>query len=422
MSDDSVTQVPSVFSSKERAALVARALSDAARRARFSTKSRRGKIGTTYKARRSERLARMLQIATFVAFVAIPSLVATVYFGFIAADQFASEARFTVRGGLPTSLEAGGSLSGSPVALIIQDTQVIMNYIESRALVEDLDKSIGLAKLYQDPDVDFFSRLGKDKSIEKIVKYWGHHVDLKVEMPAGIVVMNVRAFRPEDATTIANAALSSSETLVNRLNDQMRADALELAKNERERAQTRLADARADLEKARNQEGILSTKDASQGLNDLMTQVRGQLLKSQQTYDSLRRYESPSAPQVRNLQTKIDASKKQIAQLQAQMTSMTPDGESADKPLSGSMSRLDYAVLNNQIAEKIYAGSLAAFERATVASETKLMYITTFVKPVDAQEAKYPRRGLNISLVVGGGLVLWAAALGIIALMRRGLV
>ena len=422
MSDDSVTQVPSVFSSKERAALVARALSDAARRARFSTKSRRGKSGTSYKARRSERLVRLLQIATFVALVAIPSLIAAVYFGFIASDQYTSEARFTVRGGLPPGLESSGSLSTEPIAMIIQDTQVIMNYIESRAIVEDLDKSIGLSKMYQDPSADYFSRLGENKAIEKIVKYWTRHVDLKVEMPAGIVVMTVRAFRPEDATKIADAALSSSETLVNRLNDQMRADALELARKERERAQTRLADARAELEKSRNQEGMLDTKGASQGLNDLLTQVRGDLLKLQQTYDSLRRYENPSAPQLKNLQTKIDAGKQQVAKLKAQMTSMKTEGDDGAKPLSGSMSRMDYALLNNDIAEKIYAGALAAFEHATIASETKLMYITTFVKPVAAEEAKYPRRGLDISLVVGGGLVLWAASLGLITLLRRGLV
>ncbi len=422
MSDDSVTQVPSVFSSKERAALVARALSDAARRARFSTKSRRGKTGATYKARRSERLARLLQIATFIAFVAIPSLIAIVYFGFIAADQYTSEARFTVRGGMPPSLEGSGSLAAGPGAMIIQDTQVIMNYLQSRAIVEDLDTSIGLAKMYQDPDADYFSRLGKNKPIEKIVKYWTHHIDLKVEMPAGIVVMNVRAFKPEDASAIATAALSSSETLVNRLNDQMRSDSLELARKERERAQSRLADARAELEKSRNQEGMLDAKDASQGLNDLLTQVRGELLKSQQTYDSLRRYETPNAPQLRNLQTKIDAAKQQVGRLRAQMTSMKSGGEGGEKPLSGSMSRLDYAILNNEIAEKIYAGAIAAFEHATIANETKLMYITTFVKPVDAQEAKFPRRGLDISLVVGGGLVLWAAALGTIAFLRRGLV
>lgn len=422
MSDESVTQVPSVFSSKERAALVAKALSEAARRARFSTKSRRGRSGATYKARRSERLGRLLQIATFIALVAIPSLVATVYFGFVATDLFTAEARFTVRGGIPMTLDSVGAMSEAPAMLIIQNTQVIINYIESRAVVEQLDKTIGLTKLYQNPDADYFSRLGQHKPIEKIVKYWQHHVELTVQMPAGIVVMTVKAFKPDEAVTITNAALEAGETLVNKLNDQMRADAIDLATNERERAQTRLAEARAELEKARNEEGILTTKDASSALSDLITQTRGQLLKLQNTYDSLRRYETADAPQVKNLQSRIDATKQQVSKLQAEMTSTKLVAKGEQSPLSGSMSRLDYATLNNAIAEKIYAGALSVFEHASLASETKLMYINTFVAAVPAEEAKYPRRALDIALVVGAGLALWAAALGIISLLRRGLV
>ena len=91
------------------------------------------------------------------------------------------------------------------------------------------------------------------------------------------------------------------------------------------------------------------------------------------------------------------------------MTSNKPQGGSGSKVLSGSMSRLDYAQLNNDIAERIYAGALAALEQATLATQIKLMYINDFVRPVPAEEAKYPRRALDISLVFGGGLALYDA-------------
>ena len=421
MSDESVTQVPSVFSSKERAALVAKALSEAARRARFSTKSRRGRSGMTYRARRSERLARLMQIASFVVLVALPSLVASVYFGLIASDQFTAEARFTVRGGLPEGMDSVGTLTGAPSMLIIQDTQVIMNFIQSRALVESLIKSIGLTKLYEDPNVDYFSRLAPHKPIEKIVRYWKQHVDQSVQMPAGIVVMTVKAFKPQDSVEIANAVLAASEALVNNMNDQMRNDAVDLAKRERERAQTNLAKARDELEKARNEEGVLSATEASSALNELMTTTRGHLIQQQQEYDSMRRFVRADAPQLKNLQSKIDSAKQEVAKLQAQMTGTKAEANGS-KVLSGSMSRLDYGTLNNDIAEKIYAGSLAAFEHATLASEMKLMYINTFVSPVPAEEAKYPRRAIDIGIVAGAGTTLWLISLGLIALFRRGLV
>ena len=425
MSDESVThgsagQVPSVFSSKERAALVAKALSEAARRARFSTKSRRGRQGATYRARRSERLARLMQIVSFVILVALPTVTASIYFGLIAASQYTAEARFTVRGGLPTGMEQAGSLSAAPGMLIAQNTQVIMSYVESRALVEDLIKSVGLLGIYQDPNADWFSRLSTHQPIEKIVKFWKKHIDLQVQMPGGIVAMTVKAFKPEDAVTVASAVLASSEKLVNDMNDQMRNDALSLAKKERERAQDGLAKARSDLEKARNDEGMLSASEASTAMLELVTQVRGTLIKQQQEYESMSRFVRAESPQMRNLQTKIDAAKQQVASLEAQMTSAKPKDNS--KVLSGSMSRLDYAQLNNDIAERIYAGALSALEQATLATQIKLMYLNTFVVPVPAEEAKYPRRALDIGLVFGGGAALWAIALGFISLLRRGLV
>lgn len=417
MSDEGVTQTPAVFSSKERAALVAKALSEAARRARFSTRRRGALVGGSFRAQRGARFFRLLKIATFVGIVVVPSLVASIYFEFIASDQYTAEARFTVRGGLPSGMDSLGALTGAPPVLIIQDTQIIMNYMQSRAIIEELEKSVGLPRMFQKPAIDYFSRLKTDQPIEKIVKYWNRHIELSVQMPAGIVVFIVKAFAPDDAVTIADAALSSSEQLVNRMNDQMRADTVDLAERERQRAQANLATARANLEKARNEEGMLSAKEQSSALTDLMTEVRGQIIKMQQDYDAQRRFVRADAPQERNLQTKIDAAKGELAKLQAQMTEAKPSGDGS-KVLSGSMSRLDYATLNNQIAEKIYAGALTAFEHARVASEMKLMYINTFVRPVAAEQAKYPRRELDIALFVAASLAIWGSVVGLLILFR----
>ena len=73
------------------------------------------------------------------------------------------------------------------------------------------------------------------------------------------------------------------------------------------------------------------------------------------------------------------------------------------------------------IAEKIYAGSLAALEHARLASETKLMYINTFVQPVAAQEASYPKRYLDIAIVVAASLAAWGVALGLLNMVRGSL-
>ena len=350
----------------------------------------------------------------------MPSLVAAVYFLFVASDQYTAEARFTVRGGMPPSMDSVGTLTGAPPVLIVQDTQIIMNYLVSRGLVDALNKSVGLEHLYQDPNADWFSRLNRNPSIEKTVKYWKRHLDLSVQVPAGIVVMTVKAFSPDAAVKIADGALAASEALVNDINDKMRVDALSLAETERQRAQDNLARARAALENARNEEGILNANTASLAVTELMTQVQGTQLKLQQDYDSQRRFVRADAPQLKNLQTRIDAAKIEVGKLQNQMT-QAASAVGKDTALSGSMSRLDYASLENVIAEKIYAGSLAALEHARLASETKLMYINTFVQPVAAQDPTYPKRPLDLLIVVVACAAAWGVVLGVLTLVRGSL-
>jgi capsular polysaccharide transport system permease protein len=411
MSDEGLTQAPAVFSSKERAALVAKALSEAARRARFSTKKRRSMTAGNYRAKRGERLLRLLRIWTFVGIVAIPTIVSAIYLVFIASDQYTAEARFTVRGGMPSSMGSMGSLASAPGMLIVQDTQIILNYILSSAMIAALEKKVDLQRLYSRPDIDLLSRLKKNASAEKTLTYWKRHVSLKVQMPAGIVVFTIRAFSPQDAVTLSRAALDASEQVVNDINKAMLADAVSLASAERERAEANLSKTRSDLEKARNAEGILNADLATSALTGLMSEVKGQLVKLQEEYDAQRRFVSADAPQMKSMETKIEAAKQELAKLQDQMTGNGEDDDSGEKVLAGSMSRLDYAKLNNTIAEGIYAGSLAALEQAHLASELKLMYINTFIQPEAPDQSSAPWRGFDMILIVGGALAVWGAVL-----------
>ena len=433
MSDQSVTQqTPSALSSKERATLVALALSEAARRARFSTR-RRNLTAGGFRTRRSDKLFSLLRILAFVGLVVLPTAVGTLYYSLIASDQYIAEARFTVWGGMPPTMDRLGAMTGAPSMLIIQDTQVIMNYLQSRALVESLDRTVGLQTVYGQHEIDWFSRLKSGRSIESVLKYWKAHIDLSVQLPAGIVVFTVRAFAPDDAVKLTDAALDASEQLVNRMNDQMRDDAVALAEKERQRAQDKLVVARATLERARNEEGILSADVAARSMSGLITQVKSERIKLQQQYESQRRFVESDAPQLQSLKARIVAADQEIAKLEDQITTTggvngktrddKTDERAADarepRILSGSMSRLDEAALENTIAEKIYAGSLAALEHARLASETKLMYINTFVHPVAAEESKYPRRILFISLIAVVGLAAWGLCAGLLGLARN---
>lgn len=408
----------SALSPFERARRVSQALSDAARQARSSSRTRRSLSGGGFSDRRGASAMRLFVTASFWLLFAIPATLGSAYFGLIASDQYIAEAKFTVAGGEPVMPDGLGVLSGIPSVTIIQDTQIVTNYLESRAAVERLEERLNLRALYSLDGVDYFARFNPEKPIERLVRYWRRMIDVSIKMPAGIVEFRVRAFSAQDAQRIAQAAVEISEELINDLNNRMNRDALRSGELELERAQKRLQEARIALERARNEEGILDVGAAIEGIRKLIDESRSSQLKLQQEYQSQLRVVSETAPQMRNLRARIEGISADIARLQAQLAT-TQQGSNGRETLAGTLTRFSILDLERQIAERLYAGAIATVEIARLTVERKHMYLNVFVSPTLPQEARFPRRGLTIFGVVLGSLTLWGVIVGLVSMARN---
>lgn len=395
---------PRTGTALEKVRLVSQALSDAARRTRVSSRTRRSHSGG-FQARRGAAAIRWAMVISFYVMVVIPALAAIVYYGFLASDQYVAVADFTVSGGEPIPIDGLGALTGIPAIAIIQDTQIVTNYLSSRDAVEKLQQRVDLSALYSEPSVDWLSRLKPDEPIERFVKYWDGMMSASIKMPSGAVELRVRAFKPVDASRIAQAALAICEQLINQMNDRMRRDAVSTAETEFHRSEDRLTRTQVALEQARNDQGMLDATKAADALNKLITETRSNLLQLQEQYNGQLRFISESAPQSRALKVRIDTTEAQLGELQAKLTS-TRAG-SGEQTLASSMSKFSELDLEHRVAERLYAGAAAALEAAHLASEHKMMYLNTFVQPVVPEQPEYPRRGLDIGLTIAGALALW---------------
>lgn len=413
-----MSNLPSKDDVARRSGLMSRALADAARRARFSTRTRRNLAGGGLQARRGARLMRLVAVGSFLALVAIPTLAATIYYGFAASDQYVAEAQFTVMGGDAPKAPGADGLSASagvPVAVIMQDTQILASFLESRSVVEALETRLGLRKLYGDDSIDFFSRFGPEESVERLVRYWRSMSKTTISMPSGIVDFHVRAFSPEAARRIAETVVELSEQLINDLNARLLADAVTGAEAEAKRASARLAAARGKLEQARNDEGVLDANRAAQSIEKLLLELRSGQLAMQQEYQAMLRSVNDSAPQMRALRARIDAARAQIVDLESKLTAARAGDE---RTLASSMTRFAELDLERQIAERLYAGAIATLEAARLTSETRLMYLKTFVLPRTPEEPLYPKRVLYPALILAGGLAAWAVLIGLAGMAR----
>ncbi|MDT2019464.1 lipopolysaccharide biosynthesis protein [Methylocella sp. CPCC 101449] len=406
------------LSPAERARAMSQALADAARRVRLA-RYKTSLSGGGFQARRGQRAMRIFVIVSFLLLVAIPISCSAIYYGILASDQYAVEAQFTVMGGEVQATKDGfGAAAGIPLLAIIQDTQIVANYITSRAMVEELEKAANLRAAYESPSIDWFARLRPGQPIEKVVRYWKKMVSSSISMPSGIVEVEVKAFTPESAARIGKAIIGISEKLVNDLNARTTADMVKSTQIELERASERLAKARINLEQARNDEGILDATGAANLLNKLITEAKASLLSLQQERATQLKYVQETSPQMRVLSSRIDATRSQIQELEAKLTT-TKTTNNAQVALSSSMTKFAALDLERQIAERLYAGSAAALEIARIAAERKAMYLNTFVWPVEPEYPLYPKRALMFVLIVLVVTGVWGILVGLVALARN---
>jgi capsular polysaccharide transport system permease protein len=397
-----------------RAALIAQSLKGIARRAR-TPRSVWVSVGGGAQ-RRWQHIFIWAVLASFALIVLLPNLVAGTYLAFMASDQYASETRFAVRGGEPAALSALGGLVGTPSAQRVQDSLILSDYIQGRGMMEAVNGALNLRQMFSSEKIDFLSRFDPGESNEDLLRYWRRHVDAHIDSASGILTVVVRAFTPQDSLNITDKIVSESEALVNDLTQRSRRDALRQAKDELQRANENLQGKIVAMRDARNAEGILDSGKTSEVMTKMLGDLRLELAHLEQDYGAQRRTVLPSSPQLRVLEARIGSMKDQIRQLES---TMTGSGASATPALADAMSRLDRAKLEKNIAEKQYVAAVGAFERARIDLESQQVYLATFLKPVLAQEALYPKRFWLWSIVAFLSLLLWGGGVGIAVLVRN---
>jgi capsular polysaccharide transport system permease protein len=323
-----------------------------------------------------------------------------------------------VRGGQNAGFEGNASLSflaGLPQTQRVQDSLILYEYLRGRGVVQDLDRKINLRGIFGNPQADYFSRFNAQEPIEELVYYWKRHVYVGYDVISSTITLIVAAFTPEDALNVSRTAIALSENLVNDLSERARRDALALADAALQRAQDNLQDKITQLRDLRNSAGVLDATKTADAIGKMVGDLRLELIHLQEDYDIQRGSVSASSPQLQVQQARITSLRDQIQKLEQMMTS----NGSGSPTLATAMSLFDRQQLEQDIAQKQYVAAAGAFERARLELEGKHVYVATFLQPVLAQEALYPRRWWEWSIVVVACLALWGSLVGIGLLVRN---
>jgi capsular polysaccharide transport system permease protein len=356
-------------------------------------------------------------VTSFVLAVVVPTLLTALFYMFLATNQFSTVSQFAVRGpaGAPGPADMLG-LFATTASSETADTYIIISYIHSRDLVEDLDKRINLREIYDRPEADFYYRFDPTKPIEDFVDYMKTMVTTEFDTFSGVVTLTVRAFRPEDAQLVAENVIAASERLVNDLSRRARDDTLREARSEVAKAEQRLRLSRAMIASFRGTQAELDPAAAAAAQQGVITQLEGQATGYEAQLNALRQTMSGSAPPVVQMESQLAAVRKQI-EVERQKVALERAGTTGTA-LTERLTRYEELLVERDFAERAYVSSLASLEGARLEADRKQRYLAVFVSPRSAEEALYPQ-GLRWTAVVFGiCLIAWGIFSIIIAGVR----
>ena len=380
-----------------------------------------GVLGVAPPARmRPQRRRRRAMVWTLALAVALPTLLAAVYFGLFASDQYVVEMRFAVKNTSQSqSTDVLGLFAGIPGATsAVTDSYIVIDHMMSRELLDKLEEKIGIRAIYSRPEVDYLSRFDNTWSAEEFVKYWRKMVKAGFDGASQIVAVDVRAFTPGDAKLVAENILSLSEELVNDLSARARADAVKHAQQEVKRMEDRLRVNRTALRSFRDTEQEFDPAKKVEARYAILGKLEEEITTRKTRLANLRSFMGVEAPSVKVVVSEIAALERQLEEERSKLGRADQGKGSNAQSIGGLAANYEELVVDREFAEKSYLSALASLERARIEADRQQRYLATIVRPTLPQEALFPRRILAICSVFGISLVLWALGVLIIYAVR----
>lgn len=349
---------------------------------------------------------RFFSRLTFFLAVLVPAILGGYYYAVIASDQFETESRLVVRTiGVQTSEDEGPNrvrmLGGSAV---VQDAHILVNYLESVDIVQDLQDDIDLRSLFSRADIDDLSRLDPDASIEDLHDYWQRQTIAYVDGPSGIIQFSVRAFAPEDAVVISEAAIDRAAGLIEMLSEQAKQDLLLRAEAELDKAVEVYIRRLDDLRNLQNEAGILNPVTEAGVSTELITELFLERLEAEAQLLTLQAAGISSSPRLDQLRNRISTLDDQIATQRQQMAGLEQEaGE-----LSAFFAQITELETERLLAESLYRSASRNYDLSKSTTQQQSTFVSVFAPPIEPTEPNHPKRFALWVLLVSFCWAGWA--------------
>jgi len=217
--------------------------------------------------------------------VALPTLIAIIYYALVAAPQYVSTTKFNV---VVENTQASNLLSGSlglalgtgTTSQNINEAVIVKEFLQSQDMVEILDKKINLLTLFNHKKADFWAAPPTKPTIEEFLTYYNAMVHVSMDENNGLVTLNVAAFSPKDAARIAESIMAEAEAFVNKRSERVQTDSLKFAETFLSKAEEDVLKANISLSSFRNKNQNFDPSTKAKGVLLITAQLEGELVKT----------------------------------------------------------------------------------------------------------------------------------------------
>ena len=344
----------------------------------------------------------------FLLSVIVPTLLAGLYYGFIASDIYISESRFVIkspdqkRSQMSTlaNLVQTTGLSGGQ-----EQTNEVLTYVRSRDALKALQKSVDVRDKYSTERADVMSRFPEpfsDGSFESLFKYYGKMVDARLDTEAGTATIKVKAFTPQDAYIINRQLLDLSEELVNKLNGRARSKGILEAQRQVDLATQRAKAARIALAQYRNTQSLIDPTKQAGGVLEIANTMIAERAALQAQLDLMQRL-TPGNPSIPALRSRITAISVQI---NSQDSRVVGNGSGIASKLGG----YENLLVEQEFATESMTAANSALVQARAESQRQQYYLERVVDPNTPDMPLLPRRFINVLVVFAAATCLYFVA------------
>ncbi len=355
---------------------------------------------------------------SFIVLVLAPFFTSSIYFGFLASDQFGSEMRFAVRGATEV-LPGSDVLAASGLGILAslnsnQDVYIVADYIASRSMIDDLSKEIDLGAVFSKPGIDGWAGFVPSRAAEGLLRYWRSMIQTSVDTASGIVMVTAKTFSREDSVRVATAIRARCDIAANQLLNRARHDAIERAKAEVKTAMAQLSARQASLEQFRNARMQIDPLALARSLGETITTLRRDLIGVEVKLDTAKASLGSDAPQIKMLAASRQILSDQIAALEAKITGANLSSPTA----SAALAEYDRLDVEKSLAEQAAVFAERMLDNTKVDANRHHIYLVAIEDPTIPQSPIAPRRAHMILLISLGALSFWSLIAVIAANVR----